>query len=69
MTIGDMWDRAGGFFKPGDEVMVLPSGFTSTVVSIDSYDGPVAEAFGPMAVTIRLTDDIDISRRHDLSTK
>ena len=53
---------AGGVFKPGDEVMVLPSGFTSTVASIDSYDGPVAEAFGPMAVTIRLTDDIDISR-------
>ncbi|MBO30430.1 MAG: sulfate adenylyltransferase subunit CysN [Acidimicrobiaceae bacterium] len=53
---------AGGGFKPGDEVMVLPSGFTSTVASIDSYDGPVAEAFGPMAVTIRLTDDIDISR-------
>ena len=55
---------AGGVFKPGDEVMVLPSGFTSTVASIDSYDGPVAEAFGPMAVTIRLTDDIDISRGH-----
>ena len=53
---------AGGVFKPGDEVMVLPSGFISTVASIDSYDGPVAEAFGPMAVTIRLTDDIDISR-------
>ena len=53
---------AGGVFKPGDEVMVLPSGFTSTVASIDSYDGPVVEAFGPMAVTIRLTDDIDISR-------
>ena len=53
---------AGGGFKPGDEVMVLPSGFTSTVASIDSYDGPVVEAFGPMAVTIRLTDDIDISR-------
>ena len=53
---------AGGVFKPGDEVMVLPSGFTSTVASIDSYDGPVAEAFGPMAVTIRLADDIDISR-------
>ena len=53
---------AGGVFKPGDEVMVLPSGFTSTVASVDSYDGPVDEAFGPMAVTIRLTDDIDISR-------
>ncbi|HJM35238.1 MAG TPA: sulfate adenylyltransferase subunit CysN [Acidimicrobiales bacterium] len=53
---------AGGVFKPGDEVMVLPSGFTSTVSSIDSFDGPVSEAFGPMAVTIRLNDDIDVSR-------
>ena len=53
---------AGGVFKPGHEVMVLPSGFTSTVASIDSFDGPVSEAFGPMAVTIRLTDDIDVSR-------
>jgi bifunctional enzyme CysN/CysC len=52
----------GGVFKPGDEVMVLPSGFTSTVASIDSFDGPVPEAFGPMAVTMRLADDIDISR-------
>tara|TARA_Y100000741_G_scaffold79649_2_gene58268 strand:- start:74 stop:1330 length:1257 start_codon:yes stop_codon:yes gene_type:complete len=53
---------AGGVFKPGDEVMVLPSGFTSKVSSIDSFDGPVSEAFGPMAVTMRLTDDIDVSR-------
>lgn len=53
---------AGGVFKPGDEVMVLPSGFTSTVSSIDSFDGPVSEAFGPMAVTMRLADDIDVSR-------
>ena len=53
---------AGGVFKPGDEVMVLPSGFTSTVSSIDSFDGPASEAFGPMAVTIRLNDDIDVSR-------
>jgi len=53
---------AGGVFKPGDEVMVLPSGFTSKVSSIDSFDGPVSEAFGPMAVTMRLADDIDVSR-------
>ena len=53
---------AGGVFKPGDEVAVLPSGFTSTVASIDSYEGPISEAFGPMSVTIRLTSDIDISR-------
>ena len=53
---------AGGVFKPGDEVMVLPSGFTSTIESIDTFDGPVAEAFAPMAVTVRLADDIDVSR-------
>ncbi|RKS72602.1 bifunctional enzyme CysN/CysC [Motilibacter peucedani] len=53
---------ASGVFKPGDEVQVLPSGFTSRIASIDTADGPVAEAFAPMAVTIRLEDEIDISR-------
>jgi bifunctional enzyme CysN/CysC len=53
---------ASGVLKPGDEVMVLPSGFTSTIASIDTADGPVAEAFPPMAVTIRLADEIDIAR-------
>jgi bifunctional enzyme CysN/CysC len=53
---------AGGTFKPGDEVLVLPSGFTSTVASIETADGPVEEAFAPMAVTITLADEIDISR-------
>ena len=41
-------------FKPGDEVMVLPSGFTTTIASIDTADGPVEEAFPPMSVTVRL---------------
>ena len=49
-------------FKPGDKVVVLPSGFTSTIAAIDTADGPVDEAFAPMAVTVRLADDIDISR-------
>ncbi|MEN8239936.1 MAG: sulfate adenylyltransferase subunit CysN [Actinomycetota bacterium] len=53
---------AGGVFKPGDDVVVLPSGFESKIASIDSYDGPVEEAMPPMSVTIRLEDDIDISR-------
>jgi bifunctional enzyme CysN/CysC len=54
---------AGGVFKPGDEVVVLPSGFSSTIASIDGPGGePVDEAFSPMAVTIRLADEIDISR-------
>jgi bifunctional enzyme CysN/CysC len=48
--------------KPGDEVMVLPSGLTSTIAGIDTADGPVDEAFPPMSVTVRLTDEIDISR-------
>ena len=52
----------GGVFRPGDEVMVLPSGLTTTVAAIDTYDGPVEEAFAPMSVTMRLTDDIDVSR-------
>lgn len=53
---------AGGVFKPGDEVLVLPSGFTSKIRSIDSFEGPVAEAFPPMSVTMTLEDEIDISR-------
>ncbi len=42
--------------------MVLPSGFTSTIASIDTADGPMEEAFPPTSITIRLADDIDISR-------
>ena len=53
---------AGGVLKPGDDVVVLPSGFESTIKSIDTYEGPVDEAFAPMAVTVRLNDEIDISR-------
>ena len=53
---------AGGVMKPGDDVVVLPSGFESRIKSIDTLDGPVDEAFAPMAVTVRLEDEIDISR-------
>lgn len=53
---------AGGVFKPGDEVAVLPSGFSSKIKSIDTFEGPADEAFAPMSVTITLEDDIDISR-------
>ena len=53
---------SGGVFKPGDEVVVLPSGFTSTIASIDGPNGPIDEAYPPMSVTIRLADEIDISR-------
>ncbi len=53
---------AGGIFKKGDEVKVLPSGFTSTIKAIDEYKSEIEEAYAPMAVTIRLNDEIDISR-------
>ncbi|MEV6710236.1 sulfate adenylyltransferase subunit 1 [Micromonospora wenchangensis] len=53
---------ASGVLKPGDEVMVLPSGFTSRIAAIDTADGPVDEAFPPMSVTVRLDDEIDVSR-------
>ena len=53
---------AGGVFKPGDEVAVLPSGFTSKIKSIDTLDGSLEEAFAPMSVTMTLEDEIDISR-------
>jgi len=53
---------AGGVLKVGDEVLALPSGFTTTVTAIETMDGPVDEAFPPMAVTVRLADDLDISR-------
>lgn len=53
---------AGGVFKPGDEVLHLPSGLSTRVAGIDTYDGPVEEAFPPMSVVLRLEDDIDISR-------
>ena len=53
---------ASGVLRPGDEVMVLPSGFTSRITAVDGFDGPVTEAFPPMAVTLRLADDLDISR-------
>ncbi|MET8044267.1 GTP-binding protein [Micromonospora sp. NPDC005215] len=53
---------ASGVLKPGDEVMVLPSGFTSRISAVETADGPVPEAFPPMSVTVRLADEIDISR-------
>jgi bifunctional enzyme CysN/CysC len=52
----------GGIFKQGDEVMVLPSRKTSTIAQIDTPDGAVEQAFPPMAVTMLLDDELDISR-------
>jgi sulfate adenylyltransferase large subunit len=53
---------AGGVFKPGDDVLVLPSGMTSRVAGIDLFDKEISEAFPPMSVTLRLEDDVDVSR-------
>ena len=53
---------ASGTFEPGHEVLVLPSGLTSVIEGIDTFDGPVDEAFPPMSVTLRLGDDLDVSR-------
>lgn len=53
---------AGGVFKKGDKIMALPSGFTSTIKSIDTFEGEVDQAFAPMSVTITLNDEIDVSR-------
>ncbi len=53
---------AGGVLKPGDEVVVLPSGMTSKISKIDLFDKEIAEAFPPMSVTVHLEDDVDVSR-------
>ena len=53
---------AGGVWKVGDEVVVLPSGLESKVASIDTFNGQVEEAFAPMSVSLTLEDDIDVSR-------
>jgi sulfate adenylyltransferase subunit 1 len=53
---------SGGVFKKGDEVLVLPSGFSSKIKSIDTFNGPLEKAFAPMSITLTLEDEIDISR-------
>ncbi len=53
---------AGGIFRPGDHVVVLPSGMETRIKSIDTYEGPLEEAFPPMSVTMTLEDEIDVSR-------
>ncbi|MGB1216541.1 MAG: sulfate adenylyltransferase subunit CysN [Saprospiraceae bacterium] len=53
---------AGGVMKKGDKVTVLPSGFSSTISKINTFDGELEQAYAPMSVTVLLEDDIDISR-------
>ena len=53
---------AGGVLKKGDNVILLPSGLTTKIKKIDTYDGEIEEAYPPMAVTVLLEDDMDLSR-------
>ncbi len=53
---------ASGIFRPGDNVVILPSGFTSSIKTIDTIEGEVQEAYAPMSISITLEDDIDVSR-------
>jgi len=53
---------AGGIFRPGDEMVVMPSGFTSKIKTIELGGEQLTEAFAPMSVTMTLEDEIDISR-------
>lgn len=53
---------ASGVVRVGDEITVMPSGKTTRVTHIDTYDGELDEAFAPMSITLRLADEIDISR-------
>jgi bifunctional enzyme CysN/CysC len=53
---------AGGILRPGEEVVVLPSGARTRIAGIDAHGGEVEEAFPPMSVALRLEDDLDVSR-------
>ncbi len=53
---------ASGVLRPGDQVVVLPTGRVTTVAAIDTFEGEVAAAVPPMSVTVRLADDVDVAR-------
>ncbi len=53
---------AGGVFKPGDEVIALPSGFTSKIKSVETFENEEDEVYSPMSINMTLEEDIDISR-------
>jgi sulfate adenylyltransferase subunit 1 (EFTu-like GTPase family) len=53
---------ASGALRVGDEVVVLPSGLTTRIAAIDTFDGPLEEAIAPLSVTLRIEDDLDVSR-------
>jgi sulfate adenylyltransferase subunit 1 (EFTu-like GTPase family) len=53
---------AGGILRPGDDVVVLPGGRRSQIAGIDTYDGELDAAYPTMSVTVRLADQLDVSR-------
>jgi bifunctional enzyme CysN/CysC len=53
---------AGGVIRPGDEVVALPAGARTRIEAVETFDGPVEEAFPPMSVTVRLADHLDVGR-------
>jgi bifunctional enzyme CysN/CysC len=53
---------AGGILRPGDDVLVLPEGATTTIDRIETLDGPLDAAFPPMSVALHLADDLDVGR-------
>ncbi len=53
---------SSGVVRVGDEVQVLPSQRTTRIAAIDTFEGEVDEAFAPMSVTLRLTDEVDVTR-------
>ncbi len=53
---------AGGVLRPGDEVLILPSRERTRIARIDTFAGPIDEAYAPMSVTLLLADDVDVSR-------
>ncbi|HEY1277480.1 MAG TPA: sulfate adenylyltransferase subunit CysN [Thermoleophilaceae bacterium] len=55
-------EMASGVLRVGDEVVVLPSGNETRIAGIDTFDGPLEEAYAPLSVTVRLEDDVDVSR-------
>jgi len=53
---------SSGIFRPGDEITVMPSGFTSTIKTVEGPKGELEEAYAPMSISMTLEDDIDIGR-------
>jgi sulfate adenylyltransferase subunit 1 len=53
---------ASGVLRSGDEVVVLPGGHRTTIISIDTFEGPLAEAHAPQSVSVRLADEFDVGR-------